>query len=335
MNDWLFDGLLMAGLLWLGWSTVSSPNLFRAIVLFIVFGLFMALIWARLAAPDVALAEAAIGAGLTGALLLDAYRVLLTSPPQQESTTSGRVSPDANPFLSAALALLGAVLVAGLGWALLTLPEPAFDPGSMARARVDESGVDHPVTAVLLNFRGYDTLLEITVLLLALLGAWAVGGVPSGMDSSRTTIHASPLMETLIRLLVPVAVLTAGYLLWAGAQAPGGAFQAGAVLAAVGVLLSLSNRFPAILIVPSYLLRFLVAFGLTTFSAVALGVLIGSGNLLEYPALWAGPLILLIESALTLSIALTLALLFHGAPGLSASTSPTPGKDSTPKRAPK
>ena len=38
--------------------------------------LLMSLAWARLAAPDIGLAEAAIGAGLTGALLLDAYGVL-------------------------------------------------------------------------------------------------------------------------------------------------------------------------------------------------------------------------------------------------------------------
>ena len=51
--------------------TLASPQLFRAVVMFIVFGLLMALVWARLNAPDLALAEAAIGAGLTGVLLLD------------------------------------------------------------------------------------------------------------------------------------------------------------------------------------------------------------------------------------------------------------------------
>jgi len=69
---WAFDGLLGLGVLWVAWRTLACPNLFTAIVLFITFGLFMALIWVRLAAPDVALAEAAIGAGLTGALLMAA-----------------------------------------------------------------------------------------------------------------------------------------------------------------------------------------------------------------------------------------------------------------------
>jgi energy-converting hydrogenase B subunit D len=69
---WLFDGFLAASLLWLAWRLLTTPNLFRAVVLFIVFGLLMALTWARLNAPDVALAEAAVGAGITGALFLDA-----------------------------------------------------------------------------------------------------------------------------------------------------------------------------------------------------------------------------------------------------------------------
>ncbi len=69
---WAFDALLGLGLLWLAWRALACPDLFKAIVLFVAFGLFMALAWVRLAALDVALAEAAIGAGLTGALLMAA-----------------------------------------------------------------------------------------------------------------------------------------------------------------------------------------------------------------------------------------------------------------------
>lgn len=68
--SWIFDGLLGLSLLWLAWRALSSPDLFKAIVLFISFGLLMSMAWVRLGALDVALAEAAIGAGLTGALLL-------------------------------------------------------------------------------------------------------------------------------------------------------------------------------------------------------------------------------------------------------------------------
>ena len=69
---WLYDSLIALTLLWIAWQTLSTRDLFKAVLLFIVFGLLMALAWVRLQAPDLALAEAAIGAGLTGALLLDA-----------------------------------------------------------------------------------------------------------------------------------------------------------------------------------------------------------------------------------------------------------------------
>jgi len=70
--QWAFDATLSLGLLWLAWRVVAARGLFEAVLLFVAFGLTMALAWMRLGAPDVALAEAAIGAGLTGALLMAA-----------------------------------------------------------------------------------------------------------------------------------------------------------------------------------------------------------------------------------------------------------------------
>lgn len=66
-----FDAMLVVALLWSAVWCLAARHLFRSVVLFIVFGQLMVLAWARLGAPDVALAEAAIGGGLTGALLLD------------------------------------------------------------------------------------------------------------------------------------------------------------------------------------------------------------------------------------------------------------------------
>jgi uncharacterized MnhB-related membrane protein len=74
--EFAFDLLLVLTMVWSAWRSLSATRLDRAIVMFIVFGLLMALAWARLSAPDIGLAEAAIGAGLTGALLLDAYGAL-------------------------------------------------------------------------------------------------------------------------------------------------------------------------------------------------------------------------------------------------------------------
>jgi uncharacterized MnhB-related membrane protein len=77
-SPWLFDLPLALVLLWLAWTLLSSPDLFKAVILFIAFGLLMALAWVRLHAIDIALAEAAIGSGLTGALFLSALNKMNT-----------------------------------------------------------------------------------------------------------------------------------------------------------------------------------------------------------------------------------------------------------------
>lgn len=72
MNSVLLDLLLIVLLLFTGWRTFASPTLFGCIVAFTVFSLVMSLAWLRLGAPDIALAEAAVGAGVTGAILMAA-----------------------------------------------------------------------------------------------------------------------------------------------------------------------------------------------------------------------------------------------------------------------
>ncbi|MGH7786096.1 MAG: Na(+)/H(+) antiporter subunit B, partial [Candidatus Binatia bacterium] len=52
--------------------TIAARDTFAAVVGFVSFGLLLALVWVRLGAVDVALTEAAIGGGLTGALLIGA-----------------------------------------------------------------------------------------------------------------------------------------------------------------------------------------------------------------------------------------------------------------------
>ena len=78
------DLLLAALVLGLGWGTLLAKTLFRAIVLFVAFGLSMGLAWARLDAPDIALAEIAVGAGLTGALFLAAAGAIGRSGPDDD-----------------------------------------------------------------------------------------------------------------------------------------------------------------------------------------------------------------------------------------------------------
>jgi energy-converting hydrogenase B subunit D len=89
----VFDILLVGTLIWLAIRALAEVRLFKSVVLFIAFGLLVALAWTRLAAPDIALAEAAIGAGITGALLLDAAGHMRgRAEPYPTSTDAGRTA---------------------------------------------------------------------------------------------------------------------------------------------------------------------------------------------------------------------------------------------------
>ena len=199
---------------------------------------------------------------------------------------------------------LALAFVAALAGAMLELPPAAIDLRAPVAAHLADSGVSHPVTAVLLNYRGYDTLLEIAVLLLVLLAVLAVIGNP------RVALPrpAHPVLQTLARLAAPLMIVVAVYLLWAGAFLPGGAFQAAAVLAAAAVLLHLAGLLPGVA-APRLPVRIGVAAGFAVFLAVAAAPLT-HGALLQYPQQAAGTLILLVEGALTISLALILAGLF-------------------------
>jgi multisubunit Na+/H+ antiporter MnhB subunit len=222
-------------------------------------------------------------------------------------TIIGSTSTSEDGFGFGRCLVLAAVLltVMGIGWALWSLPPESAGLGRAVLVELKNSGVNNPVTAVLLNFRGYDTLLEMCVLLLAVLGTWTSGSV------SARAGHSPPglILQASVRFLVPVAVVVAGYLLWAGKDAPGGAFQAGALLSAAGViLLLLGTPVPEALV--GWPLRAALAFGILVFLGVAVGVMLTGGRLLEYPRDLAGGLIVLIETAATVSIAVTLTALF-------------------------
>lgn len=204
-----------------------------------------------------------------------------------------------------------AMLGLGLGYAVVSLPEQADGLRGAVDDQLAQSGVSHPVTAVLLNFRGYDTLLELAVLLLALLGAWSLASAPERATLAATV---SPVQAALARVLAPVMLLVAGYLLWVGASAPGGAFQAGAVLAAVWVLWRLGENGGGGCLHGNGL-RPGAVLGLAVFVTVAGVVMVAGANLLQYPVDWAGELILLIELAATWSIAVILASLFVAVDG--------------------
>ncbi len=308
---WALDGSLALTLLWLAWRALVSPRLFVGIVFFVAFGLVMALIWVRLEAPDIALAEAAIGAGLTGALFLVAYSRLSPGKDDGDASIDAGSTEAVRPAKIRVVAriLLIVTLTASfgaLGFALLFLPTEAPGLSSRVAETLSASGVSNPVTAVLINFRGYDTLLEMAVLLLAVVAVWSLSREPKEPRSPSGIV-----LTALVQVLFPVIILVAGYLLWAGAHAPGGAFQAGSLLAAAVVLLLLSGK----MIRPGWQgwpLRGTLSLGLGIFIAVGLGVMSGGGRFLQYPSVHAADLILVIEGAAALSIGAILAALFLG-----------------------
>ena len=83
--EWVVDSVLVAGVLVLAGLSLAARQMFTAVVLYVSLGLLVTLCWVRLNAWDVAIAEAAIGAGLTGALLLVAWQRLCAAPTQRES----------------------------------------------------------------------------------------------------------------------------------------------------------------------------------------------------------------------------------------------------------
>ena len=230
----------------------------------------------------------------------------------------------------AVIAGLSLTLGLCLGGVVVSLPPHSAGLTVRVQTELGQSGVDNPVTAVLLNFRGYDTLLEIAVLLLAVLGVWSLPHSPVASKRS-SQMPVSPVLIAFARVLLPLIVIVAAYVLWLGAFAPGGAFQAGAVLAAGGLLLFLSGTAPFTRL-SGWPVRMMLVLGFAVFLAVAGGGMATGNRLLEYPDGWAGSLILFIESSLTLSIACILVLLFLGAPPSQLSQSLPGEKTAEDKR---
>lgn len=220
------------------------------------------------------------------------------------------------PMDQRAFMVLGGVLTVVLGaWMLVGVAElPTTGPGltPTVEAAMPDSGVEHPVTAVLLNFRGYDTWLELGVLLLAAFGVLLTQ--PSNdLAQVRRWASDGPLLERSMGLLLPLAVVVAGYLLWVGKYAAGGAFQAGVVLGSALVLVWLSGSV-RVVVLPALWFRLTLVIGFVAFLGVGVGTLVTGAAFLQYPSASAGNWILLIEACATVSIAWTMVTLILAQP---------------------
>jgi multicomponent Na+:H+ antiporter subunit B len=108
-----------------------------------------------------------------------------------------------------------------------------------------ELGAQNLVTAIVVTYRGLDTLGEVAVLFLAATGVAVLLRrrkedklIP---DNSAPKRQSSELLKTGANLLVPVMVMFGVYIFVNGHLSPGGGFQGGAVIASAVLLLFLSD----------------------------------------------------------------------------------------------
>ncbi len=314
------------------WRAIFAETLFKCVVLFIAFGLLMSLAWVRLDAPDIALAEAAIGAGITGALMLDALGHVAGEPADRSAgdmPLPGEAPPPAGEPL--ALVLLAGVggLMGLLGLAVWGLPEVYRGVAEPALAEVADHPVANAATVVLLDLRAYDTFLEMAVFLVAALGALILKARAIREPRAIPPAHGSEMLHAVAVWLAPLMVLVAGYLLWAGTARSGGAFPAGAMLGAAGVLLFLAQIGRG-QIADTRVMRLLLSIGVATFLVAGAAAFLSDRAFLEHAPGTAYAMIVLIEAMITISIGVTLALLY----GASALDPRTPEAEPTEERAP-
>ena len=290
-----------------GW-TIASREAFAAVVGYVVYGLLLSLVWVRLFAVDVALTEAAIGSGVTG--------VLLVSAAMRLRRTEASVADEwPKPRLRLLAAALCSVVTAGLAAVVLMMPDSGATLAPEAARQLAETSLGNPVTAVLMAFRALDTMLEKVVLFLAVIGVWslAADGSWGGVAGPRRAARPQQALAFLAQLLPPIGVVVAIHVVWVGANEPGGAFQGGAILAAM-VMIAIMARLAQAPAIRTRWLRVSLIAGPAVFLAVGLVGFAAADAFLAYPIDLAKPLIVFIEVFMTLTIAASLPMLVMGPP---------------------
>ncbi|MDP1539212.1 MAG: monovalent cation/H+ antiporter subunit A, partial [Moraxellaceae bacterium] len=209
-----------------------------ALILLGAVGLAVALVFIKFSAPDLALTQLSVEIVTIVLLLLALYFL-----PQQSPAEPGLLRHSKDLIL-AALAGSGA---AALTWAVLTRPYENIASYFLEKS-LPEGGGSNVVNVILVDFRGYDTLGEITVLALAGLGIYAMldrlmlTGTKHDKDNRKWNWDAQPvIMSTFSRLLLPLALLVATFILLRGHNQPGGGFIAGLITAVALVMQYLAN----------------------------------------------------------------------------------------------
>jgi multicomponent K+:H+ antiporter subunit A len=140
------------------------------------------------------------------------------------------------------LALAGGAGIAWLTWLMLTSDHDSISWYFLQQS-VPAGGGTNAVNVILVDFRGYDTFGEITVLGIAAVGVLAL---LDGMRARRPGLDPQgrpwsfprePLMLRVgARLVLPMALVATVYIFWRGHALPGGGFIAGLVTGVALVL---------------------------------------------------------------------------------------------------
>jgi multicomponent Na+:H+ antiporter subunit B len=151
----------------------------------------------------------------------------------------------------------------------------------------EETNTPNVITGIILNYRGYDTMGEVTVIfcalacVLAVLGRERKGRIYAYVD--RSEVPSSVIVKTMVRFLVPFIILFSIYTILHGEISPGGGFQGGAIIGGSMIIFSTifglwesSERLPQRLRTP------LEGSACLTFFLVGVLGLIGGGNFLTY-----------------------------------------------------
>jgi len=211
---------------------------FIALVLIGAVGLLVSLIFVKFSAPDLALTQLSVEVVTVILLLLALYFLPQHSPSESNYARHAR---------DAVLAVLAGLGVGGLAWAVLTRPYTSIADYFLENS-VSGGGGHNVVNVILVDFRGFDTLGEITVLALAGLAIFAMleklqleGRGCDDVGRSWNWDMNPTIMASLTRLLLPLALLVSVFILLRGHNLPGGGFIAGLVTAVALIMQYLAN----------------------------------------------------------------------------------------------
>ena len=107
---------------------------------------------------------------------------------------------------------------------------------------IKDTGATNIVTSVVVNYRGFDTLGEISVLFIAAIGLGSVLATAGKKKIKNNVEKASLVLSTGCRFLFPFVLLFGAYIFIHGHLTPGGGFQGGAIIASAYLLFYLGCR---------------------------------------------------------------------------------------------